>query len=167
VRFTNEASERRQAEVPQKMRSCPLANNFTNVSKFPAWSRLWAKLCCQGNEKAFRKISVHFDGTACCVFCFGCFFALLIPAITDRGPRRSAIAACMSNQRQIVIGFTLWKDDHHEQFLWQASTTNSGTTEYALKDAASNFQILSNYLGRPEVFVCPTDKNRVVTTNFA
>jgi hypothetical protein len=100
-------------------------------------------------------------------FALAVFFALLIPAITDRGPRRSAIAACMSNQRQIVLGFTLWKDDHHEQFPWQASTTNSGTTEYTLNDAASNFQILSNYLGRPEVFVCPTDKTRVATTNFA
>lgn len=101
------------------------------------------------------------------IFVLVIFAALLIPAITDRESHKSGIAECMSNQRQIVMGFTLWKNDHNEQFPWQASITNSGTTDYPLRDAASDFQMLSNYLDWPKVFVCPTDKARVAATNYA
>jgi prepilin-type N-terminal cleavage/methylation domain-containing protein len=101
------------------------------------------------------------------IFVLAIITALLIPALTDRGSQRSGLAACMSNQRQIVIGFTMWKDDHHERFPWQISITNRSTDEYLLRDAASNYQILSNYLVRPKAFVCPTDKARVAAANFA
>jgi prepilin-type N-terminal cleavage/methylation domain-containing protein len=92
--------------------------------------------------------------------------AWLIPAISDRRPRRTSITACMSNQRQIALGLTMWKDDHDGQFPWQVSITNGNVIEYALRDAASDFQVLSNYLTRPTVFVCPTDKARVVAVDF-
>jgi hypothetical protein len=58
--------------------------------------------------------------------------------------------------------------DNNGKLPWQISVTNGGTMEYAERGyAAPNFQILSNYLMKPSVLVCPTDKSKTVASNFA
>ena len=90
--------------------------------------------------------------------------ALLLPAST--GGRPGYNVRCLSNQKQIAIGFTMWKADNNGQFPWQVSATNRGTMEYGSRGyAAPNFQILSNYCKWPNVFVCPSDHGRNIATN--
>lgn len=93
--------------------------------------------------------------------------AMLLPALADSGHKGSNTIRCMSNQKQIAIGFTMWKTDHGDQFPWQVATTNGGSLEAATRGyAAANFQCLSNYLHTTTVLICQTDTSRVQATNF-
>ena len=102
------------------------------------------------------------------IFIVAVLAALLLPALADRNHKHSLTAWCMSNQKQIVIGFVMWKSDHSQQFPWKVSTTNGGTFETSARGyAAPCFQCVSNYIRVTSVLVCPTDKNRIQATNFA
>jgi len=86
--------------------------------------------------------------------------ALLVPA----GPRRTPAytARCLSNQKQIALGLSMWKSDHSEHFPWQLSVTNEGTAEYIPRgETAPHFRILSNYLKYPYIFHCLADRQRL------
>jgi len=99
------------------------------------------------------------------IFILAVLAALLLPAKAGRGPMY--IPRCMNNQKQIALGFTMWKDDHNGQFPWQISSTNGGIMDDAARGyAAPNFQVLSDYLKSPTVFICPTDKSKVASANY-
>ena len=67
----------------------------------------------------------------------------------------------MINQKQIALSFMYWKDDIRDVYSWQVSTNNGGTMELiADHQAASQFQMISNLVGDPTVFICPTDKTK-------
>jgi hypothetical protein len=102
------------------------------------------------------------------IFILALLAALLLPALADRNHKHSPTAWCMSNQKQIAIGFIMRKSDNGERFPWKVSTTNGGTFEAAARGyAAPSFQCLSNYIPMTSVFVCPTDTSRIQATNFA
>jgi hypothetical protein len=73
----------------------------------------------------------------------------------------------MSNQKQIALGFLLWKSDHGEKFPWQVSVTTNGTMESSDRGyAAPNFSVVTDYIKNPQVFVCPTDETKIMATNL-
>lgn len=62
----------------------------------------------------------------------------------------------------------MWKDDRGGKFPWQVSATNNGTMEFLDRGyAASNFNVVDDYIKQPRVFVCPTDESKTVATNDA
>lgn len=90
----------------------------------------------------------------------GILAAMLLPAITDRGCTPAKSAICMSNLRQVGIGFWLYHQDNSNQPPWQVSLNTSNV-------AANYFLKLTPYLKSPKAFVCPTDQARhAATTNF-
>ena len=92
--------------------------------------------------------------------------AMLLPALADRGSRHPTMVVCMNNQKQIALGFIMWKSDHGDKFPWQVSTTNNGTMESSdWGYAAPNFNVVADYIKNPRVFVCPTDELKTVVTN--
>ncbi len=92
--------------------------------------------------------------------------AMLLPATTGNGHKRSTVIMCLSNQRQIAIGFIMWNSDHGDKFPWQVSTTNNGTMESAdWGYDAPNFNAATNYIKNPSVFKCPTDDAKIPATN--
>jgi type II secretory pathway pseudopilin PulG len=92
--------------------------------------------------------------------------AMLLP--TSGGPRRARVAICMNNQKQIALGFIMWKSDHGDQFPWQVLTTNNGTMESSDRGyAAPDFSAVADYIKNPDVFVCPTDEAKTEATNSA
>ena len=92
--------------------------------------------------------------------------AMLLPALSGGGSTRSV--RCLVNQKQIAMGFIMWKTDHNDQFPWKVAATNAGTLEAANRGyAAPSFQCLSNYSFIPNVCICPTDTNRIQAANFA
>ena len=42
--------------------------------------------------------------------------ALLLPALS-RAKRRAQLAACLSNQKQLALGFHLYADDHNDAIV--------------------------------------------------
>jgi prepilin-type N-terminal cleavage/methylation domain-containing protein/prepilin-type processing-associated H-X9-DG protein len=74
---------------------------------------------------------------------------------------------CMSNQKQIVMGFWMWNTDHAEHFPWQVSTATNGFMEFAYcGDALNTYRSLTPYQINPQLFHCPADKERTVARNY-
>ena len=76
-------------------------------------------------------------------------------------------SSCVNHLKEIDFGFQMWAEDNGGVFPWQNSNTNGGTMEYAVKGyAAPNFQILSNFVKRPERFICPADKVKLTAADY-
>ncbi|HEV2695393.1 MAG TPA: prepilin-type N-terminal cleavage/methylation domain-containing protein, partial [Verrucomicrobiae bacterium] len=93
--------------------------------------------------------------------------ALALPS--GGGPHSSYLSMCMSNQRQIELGLSLFKEDHSGEYPWQDSATNGGSLESVSGYQVSpHFRVLSEYQGKQtRIFICPTDKSRQEATDRA
>jgi prepilin-type processing-associated H-X9-DG protein len=92
--------------------------------------------------------------------------ALLLPSCAHAGSGRPP--RCMSNLRQIGLANLIWANDHAGKFPMQVSVTNGGAMELASTgDVAGMFRTMTNYLYSPKALWCPSDKDRVATTNFS
>ena len=93
-------------------------------------------------------------------------FAMLLPV--NREHERPTTMVCLSNLKQMNIGFILYLSDHGNQFPWQVSTNKGGTAELISSGLASDhFSKLSGYSVQPKAFVCPSDTTRRVATSYA
>lgn len=95
---------------------------------------------------------------------------LLIPLMRAAKPRRSHIS-CLSNLKQVAIGFRMWSNDHEEAFPWAVSASKGGTLEFReTPEVFRHFLAASNEMNQPKILVCPRDeeRTRVATwTNFS
>jgi hypothetical protein len=65
---------------------------------------------------------------------------------------------CVSQLKQIGLGFRMWSNDNGEQFPWQVSTNIGGTRErISSGEAFLHFSAISNEVNTPKVFVCAYD----------
>lgn len=92
---------------------------------------------------------------------------VLLQAVISQA-RRGQKINCITNLKQIAIGFRIWEGDHGDQSPTQLSVTNGGAMELALTgDVAGIFRTMSNELSSmPKVLVCPQDKQHIAATNF-
>ncbi|NUM45476.1 MAG: prepilin-type N-terminal cleavage/methylation domain-containing protein [Anaerolineales bacterium] len=89
----------------------------------------------------------------------GLLAALLLPALRKGGSSR--MLTCINNLKQISLGFTLFADDHDNQFPAQISTNQGGAKELLQPNGAvEQFVTLSNTLGTPKILACYADTNR-------
>jgi prepilin-type N-terminal cleavage/methylation domain-containing protein len=91
----------------------------------------------------------------------------MLAPVTERS-RPAKRPVCMSNLRQISIGFMIYAEDHRDAFPWQTSPTNSESQMLNLGlTAADYFASLTNYQRQPKIYLCPTDERGIVApTNF-
>lgn len=79
------------------------------------------------------------------------------------GPRSSRIG-CISNLKQVGLGFRMWANDHGDLFPWQVPVAGGGTKEFArLPYAELHYLAASNELNSPKILNCPTDMERTRT----
>ena len=99
--------------------------------------------------------------------------ALILPALRKaKAPRQ---VYCVSNLKQVTLSWLAWAHDHEKsEFPFRVPVMNEGTfgTKEPLRNNAWwQFAILSNEVGRPQVLVCPADRNvglpRVLATNWS
>lgn len=91
---------------------------------------------------------------------------ILLPMFSGR-PGSSRIIKCLSNQKQVVLGFLLWSADNNDQFPWM-SFTNGGTAQFVDSTNVSiHYGAISNELLNPKVLACPSDPARIPATDFA
>lgn len=89
----------------------------------------------------------------------GLLVAMLLPALRKSGSTRWI--NCISNLKQISLGFTLFANDHDNQFPAQLSTNRGGAKELLQPNGAvEQFVALSNMLGTPKILACYADTNR-------
>lgn len=82
--------------------------------------------------------------------------------------RRPESIMCVSNLKQIGLGFRLYAEDNHDRFPFQTSVTNSGVKEFVRSNQAfPYFQSASFQLGKnPKVLHCPSDTKRNAAAGF-
>ena len=82
--------------------------------------------------------------------------------------RKSTRLKCVSNLKQIGLAFRLWSADHGERFPMSVSPFEGGTSGFSRPDDAFyHYLAISNKMNSPKVLVCPCDKERKQTPDFA
>jgi prepilin-type N-terminal cleavage/methylation domain-containing protein/prepilin-type processing-associated H-X9-DG protein len=89
---------------------------------------------------------------------------LLLPVLT-RGKARAIGIACVSNLRQVGLGFQVWADGHNGQFPWWVSLDDGGSQRQT--EAWLHFSAPSNEFNSPQILHCPADKQRPGALSFS
>ena len=104
----------------------------------------------------------------------GILMAMLFPALVQ-GRMRARRVQCVSNLRQIGIGFQSFAHEHNGLFPMAVPAGAGGSQEFAQNVrlvpgdsyfSFRHFQVLSNDVVTPKLLVCPAD-TRLPATNFA
>ncbi len=75
------------------------------------------------------------------------------------GKERARLTQCMSNLKQVSLGFNLWAGTKSNLFPWEVSTNSGGTLELIPQGtAADHFLSLSNFGVQASVLFCPSDR---------
>jgi prepilin-type N-terminal cleavage/methylation domain-containing protein len=84
---------------------------------------------------------------------------LLLPALAKAKARAQRIN-CVSNLKQVGLGFRMWSNDHGERFPWQENSLNGGVKDVAAMAAVDCFDACSNEMNSPKILVCPSDSEK-------
>jgi prepilin-type N-terminal cleavage/methylation domain-containing protein len=90
--------------------------------------------------------------------------ALLLPALAkakSRGHRTS----CVSNLKQISLGFRLWAGDNDDRNPWQLAVLDGGTK--TVIEAWKHYAVISNEIVTPRVLNCASDGGKKVAEDFS
>jgi prepilin-type N-terminal cleavage/methylation domain-containing protein len=94
--------------------------------------------------------------------------ALLLPALA-KAKARAQRTACISNMKQVALGFVVWVNDHEAGNLHYRVPYNNGQGEgtgppnpHPLRNNAwFQYSWVSNEVESPKVLKCPSDKEKV------
>lgn len=91
--------------------------------------------------------------------------SLLLPALA-KAKSRALKTKCLSNEKQIGLAFTVWKNDNDGKWPWLITTVNGGTRGNG--NAWVHFSAVSNELTTPLILICPADKAKTkLAQNFS
>ncbi len=82
--------------------------------------------------------------------------ALLLPALS-RAKAKAQRVNCLSNLRQVTLGFNMWSDDHGEKYPWMVDVNEGGSQGMSI-EASYQFLPLAGEIASPKVLSCPGDK---------
>ncbi len=89
---------------------------------------------------------------------------LLLPSLAKAKASAQRIA-CISNLKQIGLGFRMWADDNESRFPWQVPAAEDGSM--GLTRAWRHYCFLSNELVTPKLLRCPSDSAKSSAQNFS
>lgn len=90
--------------------------------------------------------------------------SLLLPALAKAKARAQRIN-CVSNLKQVGLGFRMFSNDHSERFPWRVTSTDGGVSDMPTA-AAPNFsdwdcyRVCSNEMNSPKILACPSDSEK-------
>jgi prepilin-type N-terminal cleavage/methylation domain-containing protein len=88
--------------------------------------------------------------------------ALLLPALA-RAKEEAKCAKCISNLKQVCLGFRTFNLDHDGIFPWRLSPAEGGTYGAAAGFGWKNYLSASNEFSTPKILVCPSDRGTKAT----
>jgi len=94
----------------------------------------------------------------------GILAGLLLPSLAKAKSRGQRVA-CISNLKQIALGFRMWADENSNFYPWQVSTNKDGTK--GVLQAWGHFSAISNEIIRPRILNCPRDQEKSFAENFS
>jgi len=83
--------------------------------------------------------------------------SMLLPSLS-RAKAKALRIKCVSNLKQIGLGFRMWSDDNESRFPWQTAPSQGGTR--GLSEAWQHYAVISAELVTPRLLVCPSDRSR-------
>jgi len=90
--------------------------------------------------------------------------ALLLPALA-RAKARAQRIACVNDQKQIGLSFTMWAQDHEEKYPSVVDVSEGGAK--GLVKVWEHFASMSNELVTPKILQCPSDGARQKAQDFS
>lgn len=81
--------------------------------------------------------------------------SLLLPSLS-RAKAQARRIQCVSNQKQVYLGFAMWSDDNSQHYPWQVSVADGGTR--GLATAWTHFYVIRDEIKTPRVLNCPSSK---------
>jgi prepilin-type N-terminal cleavage/methylation domain-containing protein len=93
---------------------------------------------------------------------------LLLPALAKAKARAQRIN-CVSNLKQVGLGFRMFSNDNQERFSWQVDIARGGSMPVGGGNGnlLDHFNANSNELSSPKVLACPSDTAKSRGTTFA
>ena len=92
---------------------------------------------------------------------------LLLPALA-RAKAKAARINCVSNLKQLGLGWRIYSGDHDEKFPWNVAITDgtapAGAQPINDKFSLENFRICSNEFNTPKICVCNSDVGKTKAT---
>ena len=88
---------------------------------------------------------------------------MLLPALAS-AKARGQRTQCINNLKQVGLGFRLWADDNGDKYPWRVSTNSEGTA--TLPQTWQHYEVISNEVKTPKVFLCPSDQDKTLATSF-
>lgn len=97
--------------------------------------------------------------------------ALLLPALA-KAKARAQRSACVSNMKQVCLGFIVWVNDHeagnlHYRVDWQNGQGEGTRGHPSANNTWFQYSWISNELVSPKVLKCPSDKEKVEATDWS
>lgn len=93
---------------------------------------------------------------------------LLLPSLS-RAKAKALRIKCISNLKQIGLGFRMWSDDNEGHFPWQVTpdpvATDGGSK--GLTEAWLHYLTIEKEVVTPRVLTCPSDRDREAAQNFS
>ncbi len=101
-------------------------------------------------------------------------FMFIRQAQMEENRREAQVIDAERDLKAIGISFKLWEGDHNDQFPFNVSQAQGGTLELCDRDSAGFeknlvpiFMVMSNELGTTRILVCPNDKTKQASADFA
>ena len=89
--------------------------------------------------------------------------SLLLPALA-RAKARAQRIACVNDQKQIGLSFTMWGHDHEDKYPSVVDPLEGGSK--GLTTVWQHFITMSNELVTPKILHCPSDPGKQTATDF-
>ena len=90
--------------------------------------------------------------------------ALLLPALA-KAKAKAQRTACVNNQKQIGLSFTMWAGDHNEKYPSTVDVSEGGSK--TLLETWQHFITISNELVTPKILHCPSDGGKQTASDFS
>ncbi len=90
--------------------------------------------------------------------------ALLLPALA-KAKARAARIACVNDQKQLGLSFTMWAHDHEDKYPSVVDPADGGSK--ANPQVWAHFAAMSNELVTPKILHCPSDGGKLTATDFS
>ena len=90
--------------------------------------------------------------------------ALLLPALA-KAKARAARIACVNDQKQIGLSFTMWSHEHEDKYPSVVDPADGGAK--GNPEVWAHFATMSNELVTPKILHCPSDGAKLTATDFS
>jgi prepilin-type N-terminal cleavage/methylation domain-containing protein len=90
--------------------------------------------------------------------------ALLLPALA-KSKAKAQRTACLNNQKQIGLSFTLWAGDHNDKFPSTVDAAEGGSK--SRYQTWQHFITMTNELVTPKILHCPSDREKQIANDFS